>query len=213
MKKAISALMLIMVLVASFVSCTNGKKPDDDTVLATDGVTSGTSDTDNSSVQIKTIRYTPEKEFENFNLGKESAVQQKVTVIVQIPDSWFPPEENEISDTYEEWNVEAATYMRRLTFSELFRVPKNFILDESVYSQDIAAASFENPDMFTPESGTTDSGYQFTMYKREIGNNFRYVIYLRISDDYIFKLEYAGNNNANYEQVRKSLNSIKFEVE
>ena len=217
-KKAISVLMLVAVLLTSFVSCTNEKKPNGDIAVTTDGITSGTSDTDNFSNHIKTIRYTPEREYGNIHRENEADTQRKVTVVAQIPDSWVSAKENESSRIYSEWNLDVADYMRRLEFSMLFHVSKDFVLDESVYVQEIGTAYIENPDMiespdtFVPELGTTESGYPYVIYKRESGDSFRYLVYLRISDEYVFELEYVGDNAENRKQALKSLNSIECEV-
>lgn len=50
------------------------------------------------------------------------------------------------------------------------------------------------------------------MFTKRVGDNFRSIIYLKASDEYVFSFEYSGESDLMYEYAVKSLNSIKVNV-
>lgn len=160
----------------------------------------------------KSIEYTPEKEFVDYDYGKESKATKKVTVTALIPDTWVSGSEIENERSYIEWNSESLLYMRRLDFSALYRITDIELFNETACSESVSTSTLESIDNFKIESGETEQGYAYIMFTKRVGDNFRSIIYLKASDEYVFSFEYSGESDLMYEYAVKSLNSIKVNV-
>ena len=160
----------------------------------------------------KSIEYTPEKEFVDYDYGKESKATKKVTVTALIPDTWVSGSEIENERSYIEWNSESLLYMRRLDFSALYRITDIELFNETACSESVSTSTLESIDNFKIESGETEQGYAYIMFTKRVGDNFRSIIYLKASDEYVFSFEYSGESDLMYEYAVKSLNSIKVSV-
>ena len=158
------------------------------------------------------IEYTPEKEFVDYDYGKESKAGKKVTVTALIPDTWVSGSEIENERSYIEWNSESLLYMRRLDFSALYRITDIELFNETACSESVSTSTLESIDNFKIESGETEQGYAYIMFTKRVGDNFRSIIYLKASDEYVFSFEYSGESDLMYEYAVKSLNSIKVNV-
>lgn len=160
----------------------------------------------------KSIEYTPEKEFVDYDYGKESKATKKVTVTALIPDTWVSGSEIENERSYIEWNSESLLYMRRLDFSALYRITDIELFNETACSESVSTSTLESIDNFKIESGETEQGYAYIMFTKRVEDNFRSIIYLKASDEYVFSFEYSGESDLMYEYAVKSLNSIKVNV-
>lgn len=117
----------------------------------------------------KSIEYTPEKEFVDYDYGKESKATKKVIVTALIPDTWVSGSEIENERSYIEWNSESLLYMRRLDFSALYRITDIELFNETACSESVSTSTLESIDNFKIESGETEQGYAYIMFTKRVG--------------------------------------------
>ena len=86
------------------------------------------------------------------------------------------------------------------------------LFNETACSESVSTSTLESIDNFKIESGETEQGYAYIMFTKKVGDNFRSIIYLKASDEYVFSFEYSGESDLMYEYAVKSLNSIKVNV-
>ena len=205
MKKILAVITAVCMLIPVFAGCTINK-----VVNGVDSAASaGTEGEEKNS--LKTIEYSPEKEFPDFDYSDGTAAQKDITLSIEIPEKWVAETERENCDVYVEWDADVSQYMRRLTFYELFKVSSDFVMDGDVHKKNSAVYSSESFEDWTVETGKTGGGYDFVVYKNPLADGFRYSYYIRISDEYIFRLEYVGEQDG-IGDARNSLDSIKVSI-
>ena len=79
----------------------------------------------------KSIEYTPEKEFVDYDYGKESKATKKVIVTALIPDTWVSGSEIENDNSYVEWDSDLLVYKRRLEIPKLYRITDISLFNEA----------------------------------------------------------------------------------
>lgn len=50
------------------------------------------------------------------------------------------------------------------------------------------------------------------MFTHKVGESFRSIIFLKVSDEYVLRLEYSGETAQMYEYAIKSFNSVKVDI-
>lgn len=205
MKKILAIITAVCLLLPVFTGCTINK--------IVNGVESaasaGTEGEEKNS--LKTIEYSPGWEYLDFNYARKTVAQKDVTLSIEIPDKWVAEEEHTNCATYVEWDADVSQYMRRLTLHELFRVSSDFVMDKDVHKKNTAIYSSETFEEWDVETGKTGGGYEYVVYKSPSADVFRYSYYIRISDEYIFRLEYVGEQDG-ISDAQKSLDSIKVSI-
>ena len=205
MKKILAIITAVCLLLPVFTGCTINK--------IVNGVESaasaGTEGEEKNS--LKTIEYSPGWEYLDFNYARKTVARKDITLSIEIPDKWVAEEEKANCATYVEWDADVSQYMRRLTLHELFRVSSDFVMDKDVHKKNTAIYSSETFEEWDVETGKTGGGYEYVVYKSPSADVFRYSYYIRISDEYIFRLEYVGEQDG-ISDAQKSLDSIKVSI-
>lgn len=205
MKKILAIITAVCLLLPVFTGCTINK-----IVNGVDSaVSSGTEGEEINS--LKTIEYSPGWEYLDFNYARKTVARKDITLSIEIPDKWVAEEEKANCATYVEWDADVSQYMRRLTLHELFRVSSDFVMDKDVHKKNTAIYNSETFEEWDVETGKTGGGYEYVVYKSPSADVFRYSYYIRISDEYIFRLEYVGKKDGISDE-QKSLDSIKVSV-
>lgn len=205
MKKILAIITAVCLLLPVFTGCTINK-----IVNGVDSAASAGTEGEKKS-SLKTVEYSPDKEFPDFDYFDETVAQKDITLSIEIPDKWVAEEERTNCATYVEWDADVSQYMRRLTLHELFKVSSDFVMDGDVHKKNSAVYSSESFEDWTVETGKTDGGYEYVVYKNPSADGFRYSYYIRISDEYIFRLEYVGEQDG-ISDAQKSLDSIKVSI-
>lgn len=205
MKKILAIITAVCLLLPVFTGCTINK-----IVNGVDSAASvGTEGEKKSS--LKTVEYSPGWEYLDFNYARKTVARKDITLSIEIPDKWVAEEEKANCATYVEWDADVSQYMRRLTLHELFRVSSDFVMDGEVHKKNTAIYSSETFEEWDVETGKTGGGYEYVVYKSPSADVFRYSYYIRISDEYIFRLEYVGKKDG-INDAQKSLDSIKVSI-
>lgn len=159
----------------------------------------------------KSIEYTPEKEFVDYDYGKESKATKKVTVTALIPDTWVSGSEIRNDNSYVEWDSDLLVYKRRLEIPKLYRITDISLFNEATCGEHISTVDPYSPENYDIENGETDQG-SYIMFTSKVGESFRSIIFLKVSDEYVLRLEYSGETAQMYEYAIKSFNSVKVDI-
>lgn len=208
MKKILAIITAVCLLLPVFTGCTINKIVNG--VDSADSAASAGTEGEKKS-SLKTVEYSPEWEYVDFHYARKTVARKDITLSIEIPDKWVAEEEKANCATYVEWDADVSQYMRRLTLHELFRVSSDFVMDKDVHKKNTAIYNSETFEEWDVETGKTGGGYDFVVYKNPSADVFRYSYYIRISDEYIFRLEYVGEQDG-ISDAQKSLDSIKVSI-
>ena len=107
MTKILAVITAVCMLIPVFAGCTINK-----VVNGVDSAASaGTEGEEKNS--LKTIEYSPEKEFPDFDYSDGTAAQKDITLSIEIPEKWVAETERENCDVYVEWDADVSQYMNQ----------------------------------------------------------------------------------------------------
>lgn len=214
MKKVIIAMIAAAMLISSFTACTNDTPSDENETQTNPTASENTPVVTPSQISAnvlkdgyKPITFSPYYEVNLKNYTENILTDKEITITLI---------DREILESYNDryTTVFYSGGQRSVTFRSLYRVPENFILDADFYNKHNAVLKTNQYKYEYADAGTTASGYKYVMYKcdeyQSLYDSYRF--FIRISDEFIFNIDYIFHQNLDVNAIINAVNSLSADI-